>query len=288
MTIYRQSASTLCGTKRLLCSATAVASPQSAQFPAMPTLSFQSCDEAIWQELFTKQQPVVIQGLACAWPCIADPMRQWRDLPQLQRRVSMADSVVPIEMGQHYMDPHLQKHQISLHSFLDFLIAHTSTDLNTNAAGQRRTDIPKVYLAQHTLSEVQVLKDDIEVPTMPQVTGKKNLYDTKIWFGGPKGTISPCHFDPFHNMLVQILGEKEVILIDTKYSDALYPAYGTVQKNTSLVNFECPDMSRHPKFAEVQGCKAILKPGDALFMPLRWWHYCKTEQLSCSVNFWWL
>ena len=31
----------------------------------------------------------------------------------------------------------------------------------------------------------------------------------------------------------------------------------------------------------------VLEQGDGLFIPLRWWHYMRTQSLSCSVNYWW-
>lgn len=238
-----------------------------------------------WQGIYHAQQPVVLRGLALTWPAVSSTSsRRWADFKAVQARLqSSQDSIVPIEVGAHYMDPHLQKHHISLISFLDFLRSYEEgqvADVNT---------LPKVYLAQHSLQEISSLHQDIvQHPDICKLTGKGSLYDCKLWWSGPRGSVSPCHFDPFHNLLVHVIGEKKVQLIDPKFSEYLYPAHGTVQKNTSLVDFEQVDQHRFPKFAEVEGYETTLQAGDAVYIPLKWWHYCTSKTTSCSVNYWWL
>lgn len=133
------------------------------------------------------------------------------------------------------------------------------------------------------------------------------MYRKNIWFGSPQGTVSPCHYDPFQNVLCQVIGEKEVILFNPSLTSYLYPALHTVQKNTSQVDISRPDLTKHPLYKEVLSLvnsnkggvdlsdasylsvgRTILYPGDAVFIPFKWWHYCKTSKLSCSINFWWL
>ncbi len=245
------------------------------------SLEASTCTSDQYQNIYNAQIPVLIKQYAYNWPCLSDPHRSWLNLKHLKLRVTQSDSVVPIEVGIHYMDPQLRKHKISLESFLDFLIKYQ------NASIYDVVDLPMVYLAQHEVQDIAVLREDVEVPAICN-TGKGNIYRSNIWFSGPKGSISPCHHDPFQNVLVQIIGEKEVWLIDPKHSDNLYPAVGTLQKNTSLVNFDKPDMEKFPRLANIEVFKAVLHSGDALFIPLKWWHYCKAPSISCSVNYWWL
>ena len=89
-------------------------------------------------------------------------------------------------------------------------------------------------------------------------------------------------------MLCQIIGEKKIILFDPKDSNYLYPALGTKQPNTSLVDIETPSIEKFPLFSKAKAIEVTLRPGDALFIPFKYWHYCKSLSNSCSVNFWWL
>jgi ribosomal protein L16 Arg81 hydroxylase len=48
-----------------------------------------------------------------------------------------------------------------------------------------------------------------------------------------------------------------------------------------------PDLALHPRFAEAQECDVIIGPGDALYLPPRYWHYVRSLSTSMSVSFWW-
>jgi hypothetical protein len=231
-----------------------------------------------WDDIVHRSQPTVVKNLASNWPALSDSSRRWQNLKLLSERV-LEDTIVPVEIGSNYMDPNIQKQDILLKSYLQFL--------DKQASQTSSKYIPRVYLAQHQLNEIPVMKDDVLIPDICK-TLKGHMYNSNIWFGGPQGTISPCHYDPFHNILVQIFGEKTVTLAASSYSKELYPAVGTVQKNTSLIDFDSPDYKKHPLFQDVELFQVTLMEGDALYIPFKWWHHCKTNGMSCSVNFWWL
>lgn len=48
-----------------------------------------------------------------------------------------------------------------------------------------------------------------------------------------------------------------------------------------------PDTDRFPGFLSVPYMEVVLAPGEALFMPSRWWHYVRAESMSFSVSYWW-
>ena len=70
-----------------------------------------------------------------------------------------------------------------------------------------------VYLAQNEL--FRGLQGDLDIPHLCSDSsygiGNGSIYHTMIWMG-PYGTVSPLHFDPLHNFLMQIVGSKRVIL----------------------------------------------------------------------------
>jgi lysine-specific demethylase 8 len=170
---------------------------------------------------------------------------------------------------------------VDLSSFIDWM-RNAGKDESYSPLG------PKFYVAQQNLSDVPALQPDLGPPPTIVNTGKASHYGTNLWLCSSAGSESPCHHDPYQNILCQIFGEKEVILFAPSESEKLYPAYGTLQKNTSLVDFENPDFDSHPLFLKAVGYRAVLQKGDAVFIPKGWWHYCRAKEESCSVNFWWL
>jgi len=72
-------------------------------------------------------------------------------------------------------------------------------------------------------SEV-LLEDDIP---------EEDVLKVNAWFG-PKGTVSPCHYDKYHNLLAQVVGKKYIRLLSP--SSQLYPHSGSkMLYNTSQV-----------------------------------------------------
>lgn len=110
--------------------------------------------------------------------------------------------------------------------------------------------------------------------------------DINAWFG-PKGTVSPLHFDPKHNLLCQIAGTKKIILYPEKDSQYLYPHENNLLFNTSRVDVENPDHDTFPEFKKATKKECLLQPGDVLYIPPKYWHHVRALDNSFSVSFWW-
>ena len=242
-------------------------------------------------EAFAGKQPVLVKGYVNNWPAINDKERAWRSSQRFQQP---GMGMVQVEVGRHYMDSNLQLAQVEFNEFADHVLdslKENNTTTTPNQANHHHISTnPRVFLAQNNLDTIATLKDDVLQPAMTTLTGKKHLYRVNIWMCGVSGSESPCHYDPFHNLLCQVFGTKRVLLFPPDVSDDLYPARHTTQKNTSLVDFQSPDYHLHPRFVTAQqhGIEAMLEPGDALYIPYQYWHYCTSHAASCSVNFWWL
>nr|CAG8458696.1 7425_t:CDS:2 [Entrophospora candida] len=176
------------------------------------------------------------------------------------------------------------------------------------------------YLAQHNLfDQIPSLKDDILIPdycfvntvipfsNLPSSTNNSNDVDDdynnckgnennqkprkynpppdviiNAWFG-PKGTISPMHTDPYHNLLAQVVGKKYIRLYSPEETTNLYPfEQDGFLGNTSQVDVEAPDLERFSRFASAKYQECILEPGELLYIPPGWWHYVKSLTISFS------
>lgn len=158
------------------------------------------------------------------------------------------------------------------------------------------------YLAQHPLFEqIPRLRDDIVTPSYCYLTQREDGGDddpaVNSWFG-PAGTVTPCHHDPKHNLLCQVVGRKYIRLYPadtTQGEDAgwspegspLYPHTKGMNTNSSRVDLRAPDLAAFPRVATAAYFECVLHPGEVLYIPPRWWHYVQSLDCAFSVNFFW-
>jgi len=161
-----------------------------------------------------------------------------------------------------------------------------------------RAPRPQVgYLAQHALfAQVPTLRDDIETPAYcgaadaadaaaPAECEARSSPLASAWLGG-KGTVSPLHNDPYHNLLAQVEGHKYVRLYAPRHTGALYPLPGD-RCNASAVNLDAPDEGAFPRFGAAPYSHAVLRPGELLHIPRLHWHYVRSLSPAFSVSFMW-
>ena len=101
-----------------------------------------------------------------------------------------------------------------------------------------------------------------------------------LWFG-PAGVVTPLHHDLTNNVLLQIYGRKEVQLIPALQTPYVYNDVGVF----SAAEFPNFDEKRHPLMKKVKPLTVLLSPGEALFIPIGWWHRVEGLDISISVSF---
>ena len=260
---------------RRLFSTSTSSSSSSSSYKQVYSVAAQEVTPSLYSKIFEDQKPVVLRGYVNSWPALAsvDLERQW-SFESLKRRLEY--HIIAVEFGGDYMSENMQMINIEFGQFMDYI-------------KNGHTDVGHIYLAQQLLSTFPSLEDDIIVPAICRSTGKSTLYNSNLWIG-PQGVQSPCHFDPFNNVLCQIIGRKRVVCFPQDQSEFLYAAKNTMQPNTSLVDINNPDLQKHPDFINAQdyGVEVEIERGDALFIPYKHWHFVESLSSSVSVNFWWL
>lgn len=126
--------------------------------------------------------------------------------------------------------------------------------------------------------EMRPLYDDIRFPEHldpAQTDGRVHF-----WFG-PAGTVTPLHHDLMNVLMAQVYGRKRVTLISPDQTHRLYNEIGVF----SEVDPEDPDYDRHPLYRDVEALRVDLAPGEALFLPVGWWHHVRALDVSVTVTF---
>jgi len=244
------------------------------------------CPEELTEESFAetirpfyeKETPVILRSCLKNWQALD----QWKDWDYLVQKVG-ADRHVDVEVGAYNQGDKLH---IPFGQYVEYL--NLSQELFKDSESPPLEQI--LYLAQNELPSS--LQEDIKIPALCSDAkyriGQGHLYHQMLWMG-PKGCVSPLHYDPLDNLLFQVVGGKRIILVckDTDPSK-LYvgEAYGQ-QDNTSAVDVEQPDYATFPQFQPVITLSGELHTGDALFLPAKWWHHVRSLDFSISVNAWW-
>lgn len=224
------------------------------------------------ENYFNKSKPVILTECMTQWPA----MLKWLQ-PSYLLNVCR-NRTVPIEIGKNYTSENWSQDLVKFEEFFrrQFIDKESSKHIE--------------YLAQHNLFEqITALKNDIITPEYCCVTNRDDEeidIDIKAWIG-PEGTISPMHIDAKHNLLCQVFGSKRIILAAPGDSANLYAFDGEMLKNTSQIDAEHLDFDRFPMTKHVKFYSFTLHRGEMLYIPVKWWHYVRSQSKSFSVSFWW-
>ncbi|XP_048465243.1 lysine-specific demethylase 8 isoform X2 [Rhincodon typus] len=217
------------------------------------------------------QKPVILEGIVDHWPAVRDC--KWS--VEYIREIAGCRTV-PVELGSRYTDEQWSQTLMTVNEFTEkYILDQVEQE-------------PIGYLAQHQLFEqIPELRQDIDIPDYCCLGDTdEDEITISAWFG-PMGTISPLHQDPQQNFLTQVVGQKYIRLYSPAETARLYPHPTQLLHNTSQVDVENPDLVNFPEFklADFQEC--ILRPGEVLFIPMKYWHYVRSLDISFSVSFWW-
>lgn len=220
---------------------------------------------------FTTKKPALLLDCISHWPAL----QKWSN-PNYLASVA-GDRTVPVEVGAHYTNDEWSQDLVKFREFL-------SRQIDPNESCDRIE-----YLAQHNLfDQIPALRSDLSIPEYCCINSNDTNCspDIKAWLG-PKGTVSPMHHDPKHNLLCQVFGHKQVILAAPEDSVNLYAHDDRMLSNTSRVDAEVVDLERFPRAANVRWFRLTLYRGEMLYIPPGWWHHIRSLDKSFSVSFWW-
>lgn len=99
----------------------------------------------------------------------------------------------------------------------------------------------------------------------------------------PAGMFTPLHHDLTNSLLIQVVGSKRVVLGAATELPNLYNGHDVFSEIEDVTGGQV-DLSRFPRLENVALHEIILAPGEALFIPIGWWHQSTALDFSISVN----
>lgn len=233
-------------------------------------VAFAPSVEEFTERYLRRERPVIIRGGVKDWP----PSHKWT-LDYLKATCGACRMKIGVSPNGDYLD-YAERLNIGVEPEIEF--AKVIDYIFAPADAER-----KCRVHQQSLAKWRALDEDS--PPIRYVP--RRAFDKNIWMGSP-GNVTKTHYDMKDNINVQILGCKEILLFPSTQLDALYPRSAWDYKsNFSRVEIEAPDLGRYPRFRHATPLRAVLEPGDFIYIPIYWWHQFRTLEASLNVNFWW-
>jgi hypothetical protein len=183
------------------------------------------------------------------------------------------DSVVGIQDGRD-SDPFYEQNQkfhrkeVRFGDFLDRLEHTESSNDFYMTAGNMGTHRAALSQLFDDAENINIRDDYFELPA-----------EGSLWIG-PKGTITPLHFDMINNFFCQIRGSKRVRLVPSWSLPWVYNDYHVY----SDVDAALPDFDKHPLFSKTTVYDFVVYPGEVLFIPMGWWHHLESLEPTVSLT----
>jgi hypothetical protein len=236
--------------------------------------------------------PVVLTGCLDGWPLMAD----LRDAARPDAQLALLDTLI----GSRRL--HYTRIAPQQHGQLGYRDDGTGTNFTFNATKKKiafsefaaivRTAVAdpssgSVYMQSAPLGRFPEVER--RVPDLPYLNGGPAGY-RQLWIGSG-GQVVNLHFDPTHNLIAMLAGEKRVTLIPPHNMADMYPAPldcrlgDAIGSRIKLLEF---DAHRFPcavrQLAQAQ--VAELQPGEILYIPPMWWHHVESFGLNVMINKW--
>ena len=231
-------------------------SPELSAIPRVRSVSA----ETFLDLFYAPGVPVVIEGLAARWRAV----KQWSP-SVLARKIGSAE--ITYQGGRNdAADFEIAKtrhtRRMPFDAYIDMVTRHdTGNDAYITAYNN----------VANAAALAPLMGDFGPVPFLDERIGS-------LWIG-PKGTFTPLHHDLNNNLLVQLTGTKRLFLLPPEETPRL--------ANTNFVFSDVHDImddarvAAYPEVLEARCFQVDIHPGDALFMPVGWWH--QVEALSFST-----
>ena len=246
----------------------------------------QNVDKAVFEnDILPSRQPVVLRGLVRNWPAVEAGQGSLANVVDYFRGLDAGGTVSamvspPENAGRFFYAEDYEAFNFGMEN------VSISAGLGALASFADDPRPPAIALqAMHTPDLMPAFPADNPMPLLD------NDVVPRIWMSN-RSMIAP-HFDNNFNIACVVSGRRRFTIFPPEQVENLY--IGPLLKTPggapiSVVDVREPDFERFPRYREALASarEAVLEPGDAIYIPILWWHGVESlDALNILVNYWW-
>ncbi|NCF15450.1 MAG: cupin-like domain-containing protein [Gammaproteobacteria bacterium] len=247
---------------------------------------WQSINRAVFEnEIFPANRPAVLRGLLRNWPSVQAGRQSLKHIVDYINRLDAGGEVnvviSPPETGgrffytDDYQSFNFESKDMTIRTALGIL-ASLAEDPRPPAIALQAMNIP------------DIMPSFLEDNTMPLLDSD---VAPRMWMSNR--SMIATHFDNNHNIAGVVSGRRRFTVFPPEQLTNLYlgPLLRTPGGTPiSAVDLREPDFKKFPRFRQAleSAQEAVLEPGDAIYIPILWWHGVESlDPLNILVNYWW-
>jgi len=225
-----------------------------------------------FERYYSANRPVILTDVARDWPALS----LWSSPAYFAEK--FGETPVTVCMGRE-ADPNCDR------DFWKYLKTMTMREYAAWVAAAGESNDGYLISNNRLLEDEKFhrLLEDIVAPEQYVDPARFRTY-MSFWFG-PAGTRTPLHHDGNNILFCQVTGRKEFYLVSSWEADLIayaqgFYAHAQVPRDVDGEGIRPPD-EKFPWQAQ----RVVLQPGEALFLPVGWWHQVRALDLSVSLSF---
>jgi hypothetical protein len=226
--------------------------------------------EEFLERYFAPGRPVILVGEMAEWPALARWTPQYLRERIGSRTIEFQGERSKSERFEMYKDAH--RRELPFDRFIDQIAQ----------PGAGNDAYMTAYNSAKNAEAIARLHDDLGYldkfldPAVAQPHGM-------MWIG-PAGTVTSLHHDLTDNLIAQVVGRKRLKVVAAAEVAKIYNHHHVFSE---IADLEDPriDAARHPALKELRIYDVTLNPGEALFVPIGWWHQVKSLDFSVTITY---
>jgi hypothetical protein len=255
------------------------------------TLDARQLDARLFEsELVARNRPCLIKGAASHWPACS----LWRSAEYLAERSGKVEVTVHTEPVVEADPLLIDREKLALLAMLRLVQTPTHmrfAEFLERALGSAESADALFFLYSVPLKRggaFEALREDVggyHFLKDPRLSAFGTYPRNNVYFY--RSSLTDWHFHLTAEALqTQVLGSKEVLLLPP--SELVWSYLFPLQQQRLYLHDA--DFGLQPQAQHVVPYRALLEPGDALYIPTFWWHFVSTRgnaSLGATVPTWW-